>query len=331
MPNAVSPLPWAARDITRFHRLPGDGVEIGRFHGNHGKMNNTISRHRLLFLITGMILLLIPHRAGAAGMDIAMTTWFCQWQPSWSTEKSGYRVKPALFFGPGLSFRLPGKVTVSSGFLYARLKATAVQKDTSSQWSLSNDQRVIKRYDSDTTISYSFNKIFKLYAGFKYTQYRYDNTNTQMLYLLLSLFSGTLEKYRFDNYAPALGFGFTIHVIENFFLLINTSLLYEYSSIIRRAYRFASGVLPIFLSYPQEHWSLHKIGANAHLSFVYFIKAINTNISIGFRYQFFKIVKSGSQYADYSEYYDHFYGLTASVIYRIDFGKKKEPEKNEEL
>ncbi len=287
---------------------------------------------RLQFiLILGLVISVMPIRAWAAGMDLAMSTWFCQWQPSWSTEKSGYKVKPAVFFGPGLSFRLPGNVTVSSGFLYASLKATAVQKDTSSRWSSSNEQRAIKRYDSDTTISYSFNRLFKLYTGFKYTRYKYENTSTQLQYLLLSLFSGTLEQYRYDNYAPALGFGFTIHLIENFFLLINTSLLYEYSTITRRAYRFASGALPIYIPYPQEHWSLHKIGANAHLSFIYFIKAINTNIAIGFRYQFFKIIKSGSIYEDYSQYYDHFYGLTASVIYRIDFGKKKEPEKNEEL
>jgi len=306
-------------------------LKTGRYHGFHGKMNTTTRNYRLLFLITGMVLLMIPASAVAAGMDIAMSTWCCQWMPSWSTPSSVYKVDPAFFYGPGLSFRLPGNVTISSGFLYARLEAASERKRTSIPWSPTMESRVINRYDSDTTVGYSFTRFFKLFAGFKYTQYKYQNNETLWLPLVWTLLLGTLEKYRYDNYAPALGIGFSIHVVENFFILINTSLLYESSSINRRKYWYSSGTPSLVLPFPEEQWSLHKIGANANLSFVYFIKPIHTNISVGFRYQFFKTVWSESRNEDYSEYCDHFYGLTASVIYRIDFGKKKEEEKKEVL
>jgi hypothetical protein len=285
-----------------------------------------MSRYQLFFLITGLLVLLMPLRAGAAGMDIGMSTWYCWWQPSWNNENEGFKVDPAFYFGPGVSFRLPGKVTMSTSFLYARVKAESTRRETSIPWSPAMEKRVIHRYDSDTAISYSFTRFFKLFAGFKYSHYKYENDQTLLFPLLLSMYFGTKEKYRYDNYAPALGIGFTVHLIENFFLLIKASVLYEKSSIVRNAYWYASGTPPMFFPFPPEHWSVNKVGANAHLSFAYFIQPINTSISIGFRYQFFKIVKSDSKNEDYTEYYDHFYGITASVVYRIDFEKKEKQE-----
>jgi hypothetical protein len=283
-------------------------------------------RHRLLFLITGLfvLLMLMPLRAGAAGMDIGMSTWYCWWQPSWNNEGAGYKVKPAFFYGPGLSFRLPANVTISTSFLYARVKTESPLTAEYPSESSSKKTRIIQRYDSDTTISYSFTRFFKLFAGFKYSNYQFDGE--QMIFFPPSLlpFLVGIEKNKYNEFAPALGVGFNIRLIENFFLLITASVLYDRCYISNKVYVIAMNSPPQIFPYPLRYWPVDKIGANAQVSFAYMIQPVNTSISVGFRYQVFKIVKSEPGNEDYSEYYDHFYGVTASVIYRIEFGKKKE-------
>lgn len=275
--------------------------------------------HRFVILITGLLILLEPYTARAAGMDIGMSTWYCWWDPSWNHEGAGYDIKPTFFYGPGLSFRLPANVSISTNFLYARVKAEAPLTMQSSE----KKNYVIHRYDSDTTISYSFTGFFKLFAGFKYSNYQYVNDMTVvMLFNPFTAISGR-EKRRYDEFAPALGVGFTIHLIENFYLLITSSVLYNRCHVSSKAYVYTIDAVPRFYPYPDRRWSVDKIGANAQLSFAYLIQPINTSIAVGFRYQLFKIVKSNPGNDDYSEYYDHFYGVTASMLYRIEFAQKK--------
>ena len=286
---------------------------------------------RFCIVIIGLAVLCAPIRAVAAGMDIGMTTWYCRWQPSWNNKNSGYRVEPAVFYGPGVSFRLPGNVTISTNFLYARILAETPVKILNLV-NPSVSTRVIQRYDSDSTIGYSFTAFFRLFLGFKYSRYNYVAEQMQLAPGILWIFSGTREKYRYDNYAPALGLNFKVHVVEHFFILITASFLYEQSHVFKSKYQYliSSGASPMFFPYKDTRWAVNKLGANASLAFAYFIKPINTSISIGFRYQFFKTVKPKTDNDEYSEYYDHFYGLTASAIYKIDFGKNIDRDEKEE-
>jgi hypothetical protein len=282
--------------------------------------------NRLIILITGLLILSMPVQSRAAGMDIGFSTWYCWWQPSWNNEGASYRINPAFFYGPGLSFRLPANFTISSGFLYALVKTESPMGLKSTAQS----KRTIQRYDSDTTISYSFTSFFKLFVGFKYTHYQFLTGMMMVMPGVPPGIIGSKDKYKYDEYAPAMGIGFTVHLIENLYLLINASILYEYSFISRKTYGVAS-FTPIMYTIPAEHWSVNKIGANSQLGFAYFIQKINTVITIGGRYQVYKIVRSDSdsRREQYSEYYDHFYGITASVLYRIEFGKKKGQEADE--
>jgi len=87
---------------------------------------------------------------------------------------------------------------------------------------------------------------------------------------------------------------------------------------------------PVIYAEQSCSWSVNKIGANEQVSFAYLIQPINTSISVGFRYQFYKTVKSNTDQDQYTHYYDHFYGIAASVIYRIEFKSKKEQDNDEE-
>ncbi len=276
--------------------------------------------HRIIILVIILLLLSMPHRTGAAGMDIGMSTWFCWWQPSWNNGFSSYKVTPAFFYGPGLSFRLPGNVTVSSNFLYARVKAEGRMILAPP----SKMNRVIRRYDSDSTLSYTFTRFFKLFAGFKYSYYSYQESSP--MFMPGSMFQLTIDKKKYNEYAPALGIGFTIHLVDHLYVMIHASCVYMFTSVEKdsRVLMSVSGMSPLFFIYPRKNWSVNKMGANAQLALAYFIKPINTSISIGFRYQFYKTVKSDTQEDQYTHYYDHFYGINASVIYRIDFEKKKD-------
>ncbi len=285
--------------------------------------------YRIIILIAGLLIPSIPLQSMASGIDIGGSTWFSWWKPSWNNESAGFTVKPGFYYGPALSFRLPANVTISSGFLYARLKAESPPGPTLAPWATSMETRVIHRYDSDSTISYSFTWFLKLFAGFKYSRIDYENDQRSMIPSVSTIFYFK-EKYRYDNYAPALGIGFSVHLIENFFLLITASMLYEHSSIYRKSDMYILGPSLMILPMPRQHCSINKIGANTHLSLAYFIKPISTNIAIGFRYQFFKTVRSAPKYEEYSKYYDHFYGITASVLYRIDFKKKKDQQIDQE-
>lgn len=81
---------------------------------------------------------------------------------------------------------------------------------------------------------------------------------------------------------------------------------------------------PVIYAEQSCSWSVNKMGANAQVSFAYLIQPINTSISVGFRYQFYKTVKSNTDQDQYTHYYDHFYGIAASVLYRIEFVRKEE-------
>lgn len=161
----------------------------------------------------------------------------------------------------------------------------------SSKWSLStiflygrfSDNRGsdnIERFDSDTALNYSINRYLKIFGGLKFMGFTQPN---------------------FSHYSagPALGLGLTLPLGGSFYLLGNLSGMYNYA----------------WQDDSQGKSEAVEPGLNSTLSLAYYIEKASTTVTLGGRFQYFKIdYQSVSD--EYTRNMDHyFYGTTLSVVY----------------
>ncbi len=288
-------------------------------------------RIKIVALLFALCLVAIPRTGRAAGMGIGMTTWFVWWKPYFTLDtgasmsiKKKYTNNPNFLYGPVLTFYLPKHFTITTTFLYGEfpIKKDEVQVIYIYLYPY-HTKYLIKRYDSDSAITYSFTRFFSMSLGFKYTKFKYVSKESTTLpdYLYMEK-----RNKQYDEYAPALGFGFTIPLVDKtLYLIMNGSVIFNFvtlketsvSFIWMPTYSFGGPNKPI-----TQH--LYRIGMNSALSLAYYVDAINTTFSIGFRYQMFKMLNTDSTtQVKLNKLYDHFYGITAAVIYRVNFPEKK--------
>jgi hypothetical protein len=139
----------------------------------------------------------------------------------------------------------------------------------------------INRFDSDTAINFSINKYVKIFGGPKFMGY------TQPGFSHLGL-------------GPALGVGLTLPLSESFFVLWNISGAYlwgEHNEDDPDGDRSTNYVEP---------------GMNTNLSLAYYIDAISTTITLGYRYQIFGTFYDSDRGTDMTH---QFRGVTLSAVY----------------
>ncbi|MBN2159583.1 MAG: hypothetical protein JW807_09320 [Spirochaetes bacterium] len=271
-------------------------------------------RLRLVLYGTALSALIVsPLELEATTISIGGTAWYAWWDASWAKEQSGtdYTVKPNVLYGPGLSISFPKGVTISSlvlqGKFSAKSSAFIPTGTTSIPLMPVSQNRSTWRLDSDTHLSYAITDYFRILVGFKYTYYEYN----------LSQWSGILfsrGKIWYNEYAPALGIAFNIHLVQWLYLVIQSSVIFNFS--IRTSSQFGvifngTNVQPIPLA--GDRSDVNRIGSNSSLGFMYHIEPANITILLAGRYQMYKTF-SKSQLSEL-KYMDHFYGATASVMY----------------
>ena len=185
-------------------------------------------------------------------------------------------------------------------------------------------EKEILKYDSDSLISCRVHDYVKIFIGFKYQGYKYDE---KLFFLVKGGTSGFYGKGKanFINYGPGLGFGLTIPLGKSFFLLYNISG----SILIGSAeydYKYALLIpnLKLVGRYDDEHF--YSYCGNTSLSLAYYIEAASITLALGGRYQvlYFKQKNKKLQgFLDYNNKYDHFYGGTITVLYSFKIGGKK--------
>lgn len=308
--------------------------------GAAGMLMDTILKRKIMIRFIGAIvfffILLIPRAAGSAGMGIAGSTWFVWWKPYWEVKKSQlifkdtFTIKPGFISGPALQFYLPKNVSLSTSVLYGEFSSKRKTYSytapafgpTYLPFDIYRNSSSTKRIDSDTTILYAINRFFSIFLGFKYSHIDYKD----WFYLTYtSAFMYDRKKRIINEYAPALGFGVAIPLVPHvFFMIIKASVLFNVMMPDVRQWHLLLYTKGTGVIYPEnETFVYYRIGLNSTLNLAYFISAINTTITIGFRYQMLKMLQSDpfeiNGETPLSVLYDHFYGITAGVLYRIDF------------
>lgn len=138
------------------------------------------------------------------------------------------------------------------------------------------------RYDSDTSLSYRLNNYLRLFGGIKYLGYKIDIPQATAY---------------FNAFGPAAGISAVFPLINNFFILGNISGMYL------RGKKSQEG----------EDDTKHKVtGYNTAASVAYYIAPASVTLSLGGRYQYFKMVNVDDS-TDYIK--NKFYGLTAAATY----------------
>jgi hypothetical protein len=320
----------------------------------------------IIFLLAVVLLLFSESRIHATPtMNIRAVAWYNWWDPvwddgtqyappyhpggqglPWSTMGSinEFKTVSSGMYGPALSLSFLDRWSISSIFLMGKFKSKS--EGFLLQYKLfpmydSEYVKDITRADSDSTIGCRVHKFVKIFIGFKYQWYEYDE---KLYYMLGDLGSTNIGLYAGDGYAdfkrlgPALGLGLSFPLHKYLFLNINlagghfwntASYNYRYLYFINDIFGTPS-ISPdsIFLKwykpYRKEH--LRSISANISLAFSYVIPKTSLTLSVGGRYQvlhFYYQKENHRKFIFYEGKYDHFYGITMSVIYSFRLGKGK--------
>lgn len=261
-------------------------------------------------------------------------------------DASNFRTSSNFMGGPTLTLSFSDRWAISSIFTLGRFKFRSGNRNN-----LANDKDIGLRYiplssamdgsamlvnytrnslkwDSDTTIGYSIIKYIRIFAGLKAQYYKYDES---LLYLSPGAAVGlrTLTD-TVSSYGPGIGIGFLVPLYQRLYLLINISgiLLWSTEDIdIHKTY-FWSGNYRIYPVYNSKG-KFFAYGGTSSLALSYSIAPINTTISLGGRYQLLKnrqkfgnIFRNDIGMNMFDGEYDHFWGVTFSVIYTFSFKKK---------
>jgi len=310
------------------------------------------------YLVAAIILLLASSRGYAStDINIGGTVGYIWWKPAWQDSKTIVRgvpsntpaatmfvedsgdFKPSSNFsgGPIVSISFLEKWSISSIFIIGRYYFRETSPSISdalvfmggtplSAMSVNpanKYERDCLKWDSDSTISYSFNKYVRLFAGVKIQGYNYE----QRLYITGTGAPNILARKLSDhvqNYGPGLGIGINIPLVENFYLMINFSglFLWGFEQIVtHESYNLNAGLSQwIFMYTPNSNFISY--GCNSTITLAYYIEKINTTVAVGGRYQIlFNRQKSSNLFDNevslniFNKQYDHFFGITLSMIY----------------
>lgn len=224
--------------------------------------------------ILGLVIAM-PHPAQSATLGIGAAGWYTWWDPKPSTREA--EADPTLMYGPQLLLAFTPVLSISSIFLYGKF----AYDDRSVHGSTSMD---IKRYDSDTTLTYSLNPYIRLFGGLKFMGYKYDTG---------------------DHYGagPGLGLGLVLPLAERLFWSVGLSGLYLWGE---QSNEESTGKVTM---------NFREYGANCSAALIYTVSS-SVNLSLGGRYFYFQFKPTADQYSEQKEKH-HFYGITASAMYMI--------------
>ena len=264
-----------------------------------------------------------------------------RWRNSIRIRINDYKPIHGPMAGPSLTVNFAERWSISTVFLAGRFIASSTgpvfrgAADTLSPYLPTGSdpvmlltthyRRVIVRYDSDTTAACALNRYVRLFAGFKYQGYQYDES----MDYLANNGGGLIAKgnARFHSFGGGLGLGLSLPLAAGLYANLNFSGLCLYgiaSYDFDRQYLYivSGSLFPIPAQFSGErYWSA---GGNSTLSLSYLIEPANVTLSLGFRYQalyYFWQANNPKGFLDYYGRLDHSYGGTFSIIY--SFGAKK--------
>lgn len=318
------------------------------------------TKNNLIIVLCALALFLPSLAPASTNISIGGTAWYVWWKPAWADNKSAFlyqfketsgywfedsrdfKRSSAAMAGPIISIGFLDRWTISSVVVigtmdfYTRGFAQGIDlyNETSGLTNKGYSRHVLK-WDSDTTLGFTPHRYIKLYAGFKAQGYRYrEITHFYDLSAFPAVYVDHAENTDSVNcYGPGMGIGATVPLVENLYLLANLSGVFlwcvEKSDLnLNRTYGLDStGFVLSYIHLPRGKFISY--GGTASLSLAYAISKINTTLALGGRYQLlYNRQRSGNILHNdvtmniIDRQYDHFFGVTFSVIYTFTIGKQ---------
>jgi hypothetical protein len=226
-------------------------------------------RKGVLILLCLSFLLSVKSESGAASISIGASTWYSDWYFKQQNAKQK-PVDAAFTYGPLLSLSFAERWSWSSILLYGKFTLHDP-----------NQKMILSRTDIDSTLNYSINGWFKLFAGAKWMQY-----------------DESWFKHRGGG--PAAGFGLTLPLSKNFFVLGNASGVFMLG---KQTNDYSA----------DRNVSFREPGCNTTLAIAYAAESMPVSVSLGGRLQYFRTVYDSS--SDEEDCTHVFYGVTLSAVY----------------
>ncbi len=226
-----------------------------------------------------LAILFIASTLYAADLGVGISAWYADWKME-SKSLGTSNLKPALFVGPTISYQFEDKWSIT-------LIALATLNKYEQKISTNNSIRY-RRYDVDCTLNYQISQYIKFFAGVKYLAFDFNSDNDNGIN---------------HGVGPGAGIGFSFPIVSNIYLLGIISGIYGY------------GLETVENPPPgsPENRNFYSFGINSSLQLAYYLQAVETTITAGYRYQYIQL-----HYLDYgtdedNKYDNHFKGFTASV------------------
>ncbi len=220
----------------------------------------------ITLLTAAFVILALPAASQALQVGVGASAWYADWK--FESDQGDTEFGPAFIYGPILTLGFSPQWSLSGVFLYGKFDQTGT----------GGGPGEITRFDSDVALNYSINQYFKIFAGFKYMGYKFDEGDH-------------------TGYGPGFGISIVVPVSDNLFLLGSLSGLYIWGS----------------HDTSRQDYDYTEPGYNASASLAYRFAGASTVISLGYRYQYFNTRPESS--SDDSDINHTFYGVTLSAIY----------------
>ena len=270
----------------------------------------------LTLMISGIF---IQSKASAADWGAGLYSYYAWWKPSFSELYDNYKMGPGLYIGPMLNISFSEKWSFGIGIYLPLILNSELEYDYNGTGESSGSPYTIhieseaERLDLDTSLTYRINNNFKVFAGYKYSEFN-DSDGASIKDDKITLTagftkSGTWERNVLISHGPGLGLSYTIPFAEKAAMTFGTSIIYMRSSFDTNEYVESSSNT---VSAEKVKYSYNGFGNNSTLSMSYFIEPMSTAVSIGGRFQVLKYFGTGDAPSLGNDY---FYGITASAMY----------------
>jgi len=215
----------------------------------------------------------------AAGLNVGASTWYMEQKVVGPTDDE-VTSAPTLMYGPVAGVDFADRWSVTSVLLTGNIKIELNPGMTDFQF---------RRYDSDTSLSYSIFRWLKVFGGFKYLRFDYRDDNSEV-----TIFGGAERKHY--TYGPGLGIGLTVPLLDSFYALANVS------GMCLTGKESIEGT---------EDYRYKEKGYNIAASLAYYMDYFATTLSAGVRYQY---LDSNHPNSDIGDSKSKFFGVTLSAV-----------------
>ena len=235
----------------------------------------------LLAFIASIIGIIIPCKVHAVDISIGATTWYSWWKFDGGGDNPD--IDPTFLYGPALSVKFNDDFNLTFVYLYGKFESE--ETNDKSGIPVTTKEKT-KRKDSDVALNYRLNDYFKVFAGAKYMGF-------------------SAPGFEHSGIGPGVGLSATYPVAENLFLLATFSGFYLWSEEKHNG------------NNKNETYDFKEYGINSTLSLAYYIASVSTTVSLGGRFQYFKIKYDESE-ASNPDGNMKFYGITLTATYSFN-------------